>query len=609
MRNLIRSSWSICSMVAALLVSDSAGVVNGALPGSPVARLSAQTATTHQAEERLFLEARRALNRGEYDQAAASFQKLRDEYAHGRLIPDSYYWEAFGRYRQGDLPEALLLLDVAWAYDEVRYGSRLREDVRDLRLRVRRQLAEMGDPRAAEDVLRESEAVLLADTTRLGTPVTQARNLLRLTRVLEDMRWRADSARAVQSTMLRTDSLSRDYALRRARVDSLAAVTGREAYLANLVRQQRSAVGALTDLLEQADTAGLVTNLATLTSTLGRTTSALGDFTADPQAFGSVRIWPPPQVPEGCENASVQQEAFTALIRLVGDPTRSVHEMLARQDECSAHLRHQAVSWLARQGTEEAETTLIEAATNHADTETRKWAVMGLAEFGTPRSAISLAHLLTESSDDGIRGAAISALRYNPNEQATDALAAFSSNERESEELRKQAVAALGLRIAPDPDLLMDIFNDVGSDRIRTSLMGVLGRRAQAGEAAFANWLFEQALNAESTLDVRKAALEAWSRASAVDLERLAESYEQLEEPDLRERIFYALYRQARSDTDTAPAVVDGMIELARAESDPEVRERAVYWLGRTGSERAAEFLMELLRKPPDGPSSPCSVQ
>ena len=40
------------------------------------------------------------------------------------------------------------------------------------------------------------------------------------------------------------------------------------------------------------------------------------------------------------------------------------------------------------------------------------------------------------------------------------------------------------------------------------------------------------------------------------------------------------------------------MVELARLEPDPEVRERAVAWLGRTGSPEAVEYLLELLRGP-----------
>ena len=69
----------------------------------------------------------------------------------------------------------------------------------------------------------------------------------------------------------------------------------------------------------------------------------------------------------------------------------------------------------------------------------------------------------------------------------------------------------------------------------------------------------------------------------------------------MRERIFYALYRKVGQSEDEAvkTEIVAKMIELARMEPDSEVRERAVYWLGRTGSPTAVDFLLELLRGPP----------
>ena len=58
---------------------------------------------------------------------------------------------------------------------------------------------------------------------------------------------------------------------------------------------------------------------------------------------------------------------------------------------------------------------------------------------------------------------------------------------------------------------------------------------------------------------------------------------------------------------ENADAVIDKMIELARQETDPEVRRRAVYWLGRTGSDRAAAFLQEILREGSGWPTRPAN--
>ena len=130
-------------------------------------------------------------------------------------------------------------------------------------------------------------------------------------------------------------------------------------------------------------------------------------------------------------------------------------------------------------------------------------------------------------------------------------------------------------------------------------LLMVLGRRAEAGEEAVTNWLFELAMDQEQDSDSRQSALEAWSRGPSVDLERVGRSYAQMEESEMKERIFYALYRRTQSNGESAEAVVGKMIELARAEADPGVRTRAVYWIGRTGSEQAIEFLLEVMREPP----------
>ena len=622
MRKRAHNLSSIGVALAVLMASDAVMVIAGFLPGSGARGLAAQEATSRLDEEQMFLEARRAMNREEFDRAARLFQALRSKYHAGRFVPDSYYWEAFGHYRAGDLPEALTLLDLAAVYREAQSSyydglmyktGRLSKDVRDLRLRIQRQQAEKGDPRAAEDVLREAEAVLLADTARLGRTVDRSR-IARLSRVVKDIQWRADSAMAVQTAWLRADSLARELARRRARSSSATAEADLSGFLEAAERDRSNLEAALANLLArqwQDSATAEVTFQSFLTEverrqgaaqTVLRALLAQPDMAAPSQADTALAPavrYVSPQIPEGCQDASLQQEALTALLRLESDQIRSVRSALERADACTAHLRHQAVTWLARRGTEEAEGELIGVATSHPDTNTRKWAILGLAEFETSRAIEVLSNILRQSEDDAVKGEAITALRYNPHEGATDVLTLFASEDRESEELREEAIAAFGARLSWRPDNVMENFDMISSEKIMISLLEVLGSRAQSGEREVTDWLFQKAVDKEHSLDVRTAALAAWSRGPSVDLDHLAESYAELQESPMKERVFYALYRKAESDSGNAPAIVDRMIELARMETDPEVRERAVYWLGRTGSERAAEFLMELLRKPP----------
>ena len=630
MRKRAHNLSSIGLALAVLMASDAVMVIAGYLPGSGERSLAAQEATSRLDEEQMFLEARRAMNREEFDRAARLFQALRSKYHAGRFVPDSYYWEAFGHYRAGNLPEALTLLDLASVYREAQSNywdgkmyktGRLSKDARDLRLRIQRQQAEKGDPRAAEDVLREAEAVLLADTAGLGRTVDRSR-IARLSRVVKDIQWRADSAMAVQTAWLRADSLARELAWRRARSSSATAEADLSGFLAAAERDRSNLEAALANLLARqwqdsaTAEAGFQSFLTEVAQRQGAAQTVLRALLAQPDtaapsqadtALAPAVRYVSPQIPEGCQDASLQQEALTALLRLESDQIRSVRSALERADACTAHLRHQAVTWLARRGTEEAEGELIGVATSHPDTNTRKWAILGLAEFETSRAIEVLSNILRQSEDDAVKGEAITALRYNPHEGATDVLTLFASEDRESEELREEAIAAFGARLSWRPDNVMENFDMISSEKIMISLLEVLGSRAQSGEREVTDWLFQKAVDKEHSLDVRTAALAAWSRGPSVDLDHLAESYAELQESPMKERVFYALYRKAESDSGNAPAIVDRMIELARMETDPEVRERAVYWLGRTGSERAAEFLMELLRKPP-APTGPASL-
>ena len=629
MRKRAHNLSSIGLALAVLMTSDAVMVIAGYLPGSGERSLAAQEATSRLDEEQMFLEARRAMNREEFDRAARLFQALRSKYHAGRFVPDSYYWEAFGHYRAGNLPEALTLLDLASVYREAQSNywdgkmyktGRLSKDARDLRLRIQRQQAEKGDPRAAEDVLREAEAVLLADTAGLGRTVDRSR-IARLSRVVKDIQWRADSAMAVQTAWLRADSLARELAWRRARSSSATAEADLSGFLAAAERDRSNLEAALANLLARqwqdsaTAEAGFQSFLTEVAQRQGAAQTVLRALLAQPDtaapsqadtALAPAVRYVSPQIPEGCQDASLQQEALTALLRLESDQIRSVRSALERADACTAHLRHQAVTWLTRRGTEEAEGELIGVATSHPDTNTRKWAILGLAEFETSRAIEVLSNILRQSEDDAVKGEAITALRYNPHEGATDVLTLFASEDRESEALREEAIAAFGARLSWRPDNVMENFDMISSEKIMISLLEVLGSRAQSGEREVTDWLFQKAVDKEHSLDVRTAALAAWSRGPSVDLDHLAESYAELQESPMKERVFYALYRKAESDSGNAPAIVDRMIELARMETDPEVRERAVYWLGRTGSERAAEFLMELLRgrSEPTGPAS-----
>ena len=629
--------------LAALLASDVTVMTAGSLPGAAGKRLSAQEPEVHnpQDEERMFLEARRALNQEDFDRAAELFQALRTKYHGGRFVADSYYWEAFGRNREGDLPEALALLDLASVQTEgsryvYRHGGtvgegRLYRDVRDLRHRIQRQLAEQGDPGAAEEVLRQSEAVLNMDTAAFRAMQQQFEAQMRETQArweVEQARLQSDLQEAIARYRAQLDSTGIQETLRRDQLIAELMEARRvqaqltQAGIAEALLTQRQRRDSLAHLVDSAATEhalnfeNLVLNPRFYPGlTIDERGIVLGspDLTVfdergivlSPELSG---LYVPPRfiafpggidIHPGCEDALIQQEALTSLLRLETDLMPTVRSTLERKDECSVHLRYLAVNWLTQEGTDEAWDLLTEVAREHPDTQTRRWAVTHLASFENPESAEILIGILRESDDREMQYAAISGLYRYQSDDATQALIEFAADGSKADELREEAVRLVAQHIAPGP--ARTLFERLDSEAVKLSLLEVLAPRGH-GDEAIAKWLREVGMSGSHSNSIRGRAMVAWGWLSLLDLDLVDSAYQELADPEFRDQVLYALYQRAEEDEENADAIIDKMIELAREETDPEVRKRAVYWLGRTGSERAAEFLQEILREGSDQP-------
>ena len=64
-------------------------------------------------------------------------------------------------------------------------------------------------------------------------------------------------------------------------------------------------------------------------------------------------------------------------------------------------------------------------------------------------------------------------------------------------------------------------------------------------------------------------------------------------ERELRAKVIFSL-SQRRNDA----AAVDKLVEIARKETDPELRKQALFWLGQSRDPRAAAILEEIINKP-----------
>ncbi len=100
----------------------------------------------------LYREAREALNRGNYDRAAILFRDLRRRFPRSGYVADSYYWEAFARYRDGGEEQDRAALDLLRRQGETHPDAETRASAEVLATRIRGRLAAAGDAPAAERV-------------------------------------------------------------------------------------------------------------------------------------------------------------------------------------------------------------------------------------------------------------------------------------------------------------------------------------------------------------------------------------------------------------------------------------------------------------------------
>jgi HEAT repeat protein len=101
-----------------------------------------------QSDADSYRDARRLLNRQQFDQAVAAFRTLRTTYPQSRYVGDSYYWEAYGLERGGKLDEAVKALDtLAREHPQ----AETIKDARELRVQICGELARSGKSECVQE--------------------------------------------------------------------------------------------------------------------------------------------------------------------------------------------------------------------------------------------------------------------------------------------------------------------------------------------------------------------------------------------------------------------------------------------------------------------------
>ena len=264
-------------------------------------------------------------------------------------------------------------------------------------------------------------------------------------------------------------------------------------------------------------------------------------------------------------------------------------KVLARRDAASVCLRRKAVFLISQGDNEGTEEILLATARNDPDTEVREQAIFWLSQVGTERAVGALDSILRMSTDRRIQDKAIFALSQQDSPKAKQSLRAFAERADAPENLRETAIFWIGQSGGKEAIVyLKALFPKVKGEELKKK---VLFSISQADGTEGGKWLVGVARDKTQSIEMRKQAL-FWAGQGGAQMADLASLYSAFDDREMKDQLIF-VYSQRDE-----PAAVDKLLEIARKDPDPELRKKALFWLGQSDDPRAAKAIQDIIEQP-----------
>lgn len=294
--------------------------------------------------------------------------------------------------------------------------------------------------------------------------------------------------------------------------------------------------------------------------------------------------------PSGDDANDDRIAALNALLQMDAERAMPIlTKVLERRDACSAALRRKAVFLISQKRTDEAANILMTAARGDPDPEVREQAVFWLSQV--PGSAGLLEQILRGDADENIKEKALFSLSQQSEPRAQQFLRDFVSRDNESAALRERAIFWLGQRRSSEnAEFLRNLYSRLGDQNLKEKILFSLSQQKAVGND---QWLVSIALNTKEDMELRKKAL-FWAGQTGMPIPQLSELYDRMGAADteMKEQIIFVLSQRQRDR-----AAVDKLFDIARNEKQPELRKKAIFWLGQSRDPRVQQFLLDLINK------------
>jgi HEAT repeat protein len=267
-----------------------------------------------------------------------------------------------------------------------------------------------------------------------------------------------------------------------------------------------------------------------------------------------------------------------------------LRQVLAKRDSCSESLRKQAVFIVSQKRSDEATNLLLQVARADPSPEVRADAIQWLGQARSPRAAAALDSIAANATDDDVLDKAIFALSQTRDERSDAALRRIAADEHKSTHARTQAIFWFGQthRDADDMRFLRELFGRTRSEEIQGSIIQAM---SQAHTPEAMRWLIEIARDKSISIEARKNAL-FWAGQSGADVRQLVDLYDEMKgQSDIQNQLIFVFSQ--RRDREA----VDKLMDIAKNDSDRDLRKQAIFWLGQSRDPRVQQFILDLINR------------
>ena len=265
---------------------------------------------------------------------------------------------------------------------------------------------------------------------------------------------------------------------------------------------------------------------------------------------------------------------------------------LARDENRARDVRTAALFWLSGVAPPEAAAPLATLARNSSESrELREGVLMTLGQL---RDGAGVPLLIEMTKRDGdtrwLRERAIFWLGNAADDRGRTTLRAIASSDTIARDLRGQAIFALGFldHAGENGPFLRTLYPRLDDSELKDKIIQAV---AQLDEDDDQRWLVQRVLDPNESIELRKQALFWRGQKQSAPLGDLVALYPRLDSRDLKEHYVFVLSQRHE------PEAVDKLIDLAKNDSDRQIREKATFWLGQSRDPRATKYLEDRISK------------